>query len=548
MAEKKFVSKIIYDIVGAINPLKRLERQTKKSTKNVNRDFKSFGKVTDGVVDAVGKINPAAGKAAQSMVKLGAKAGPAGLAIAAVGTAAVVTAANVFKLADSMRDYDAIIGKFLTNAKKAQAFADAASAGIDVGLDFEFSEAKRLAAVRREQLTENQIRKENAITRATEELSIEKSKLRQIESLQNAARRKRLSAEERLKDKLSEGAVVGGEFANRPKGRQVVDLTAKAAQEARKGNIDAAEALIDRAKELSNELGNHVFFTKQIDQANNAVVRALRKNVDSAKKQEKGLEGQANKMKKSIAASEARLKKERAVKRVFDEQLRTLSAQTAVIAKQKRFETQRQKVDQGVRDLSSAQEALQKIFKELGDPGLLRRGAETLQAGFRGVTSPSTLGTVKGGAGALSALEDGISRAILKAFEGGTTRQKLVDLAAFGERATTVATGLQEDIEAGTLSPALQDRLTRMVTALDGIKAAVDSAANFGPLGLNENIRAGQQRVAEQADSAAAAVTEFNNNIQVQIKGGAIDGEVIKKLEPEIRRAARKAVSELQTK
>jgi hypothetical protein len=547
MAEKKFVSKIIFDIIGAINPLKRLERQTKKSTKNVNRDFKSFSKVTDGVVDAIGKINPAAGRAAQSMVKLGAKAGPAGLAIAAVGTAAVVTAANVFKLADSMRDYDAIIGKFLTNAKKAQSFADSASAGIDAGLDFEFSEAKRFAAIRRGQLTENQIASENAISRAQEAISVEKSKLRQIESLQAAARRKRLSAEERLKEKLNEGVVAGSEFANRPKGRQVGDLTAKAASEARKGNIDTAEALIERAKELSGELGNHVFFTKQIDQANNAVVRAMKKNVDSAKKNEKGLEGQANQLKKSIADSEARLKKERAVKRIFDEQLRTLSAQTAEISKQKRFESQRQAVDQGARDLGSATKALQKIFKEMANPGTLRRGAETLQAGFRGVTSPSTLGTVKGGAGALSALEQGISNALLKAFEGGTTRAKLTELAQFGDRASGVATDLQEDIDAGTLSPAIQDRLTRMITALDSIDAAVKANKNFGPLGLNENVRAGQQRVAEQADAAAAAVTNFNNNIQVQIKGGAIDGEVIKKLEPEIRRAARKAVSELKT-
>lgn len=540
-------TKVLYDVNQAIKELTKLDKKVDKSGKKTKKSFDEAGKGFDQLGGAIGGLNPQIGGLITKFSGLAATATPTGVAMAGIAAAAVAITASFVDVAAATRSADNVIGDFLSNAKKAQRFADLLSGSEDARRAFKFEEAKDEIAIRRLAITEEKIKREIARDGAAKLVVIEKDKLRQIAAAQKSAANKTLSLQKRLADR-QRGDLVGSVGVGRPTGAAIIDLTARAKAEAEKGNLDTAEALLSRAQGLSDELGNHVFFTNKIESANNAINRSLEGQIKDSKTETGTLSSLVSAQQKQVDLSRQDLEFQKGKTLELTRQLTLIGAETGVLSRQKKAEKRFTAVEQGQRDIGSGQTVLANIFDALGNEGFFRKITNAVADGFSAITSPATLRTVREGAGSLTLIEDAIERAIGRTAPGGFTTGEIDQLGKLTQISQEQLNILKTDQKAGILS--LSDR---RVQRLEAIFAAIGElqvgTQQLGPVGANQNIVSRAAELKEEANrgqqNAAKLAGAANVSIAVVVQGGPIDGETIKALTPVIRREARKAVSTL---
>lgn len=541
-------TKVLYDVSQAVKELDKLDRKVTKSGKTAEQSLKKGGEGVSRFGDLASKVNPKVSALTAKIRGLAASAGPAGVAVAAIGGSAAVAAVAFTDLGGALRNADDTLGRFNEKAARSRAILDAISSTQDARRNVAFEDAKDAIVAQRGQIVAlqnaNDIRKEAA----AKALSIERDKLSRLQSAFDAAARKTLSAEQRLADKRAELQGSGNEFGGQAKGRQVGSLTAKARQEAQKGNVDTAEALIERAKQLSAELGNHVFFTNQIDQANSSVLKALERDVTESKKKESALKQQASEQEQIVQGVESILGKENSRTRELARQLKLLGQQTAELSRQRKFERRLQAVDQGGRELDEAQAGLRgEISSQLNESDF-RKGINVLTNLVKGVTDVRNLSTSGEDAAVFSDLENKITSALKVALKDNITPADVEQVGTLTNEAAKALADVKIGLDDGTLNKFGQQFADRSQPIVDALTKFVNAGGNLGATGLNESIPSAQARLRGQADSNQASASRIQSQITVNanVKGGAFDNDTLKQLTDTIRREVRKEVSKLQ--
>lgn len=533
------ITKVLYNTAAAIKELVKLDKQVRKSAKEAKKGFKLSSDNVEKFGGAIGKVNPKIGGMITKFAGLAASATPAGVAITAVAAAATFAAANFFDLAGAMRDADATLGDFLANAKKTQELREILSTSGDVKQQESFLKAKDQIARKRLELTQAQIAIDAARATAATKLSIEKTLLSQVAAFRAKVATKTASLETRLASR-QQTSLVGNVGAGKTTGGAIIDLAARAKAEAQAGNLDTAEALVARARELSAELGDHAFFTNKIDSANKAIDQSLQGQIKDSKSEESQITALLGLQTKQVEVAQARLKEEVAITKEIGNRLKLLSAQGSVVRRGGIAEARTEKVDAGVRDLASGIEAAGNQIISRATEGSVNQVLQDLSDGIKGIFSINAFKFV-----GQKTETTNLENQILDAFERITVKGvTTADL----DRATKVIIDARKterrfrtEITQGIRSGGTDRQLKAIDQLITALTEAVKSTEKFGPVQVLEPIAAGQARLQRDSDSFQAEAAQFSADINITnvIKGGVFDAEALKGVLAGIRRAVR---------
>ena len=596
-------TEVIYDVDGATQELKKLDKKVRKSGDTAQKSFIDAEKATDQFTGGLGRLSPAAGKATSALSSLGVIGGVAAAGFAAAGLAAVKFAADMFNLPGLIKDTNAELQALKEGNRVAQDFEDAGSAVADAQADFFFTQKREQLAFFQSSLVERQNDLESARVTALEELAIQRAKFAGIERAAQKAFDKQKTLEERLKQRRQDRETAALTTGVRPEAA-VGRLTQAAARAAQSGDIDRAEELVSKAEDLSAELGNHAFFANQIKSANNAIDRALQQQVRAAQRASSVQKTRVSSEKDQLAAASERVKtlqqeinQLRASQRLVRPQLR----ETGIAATQER---RAQAGEQAARDLTRAREEIRQLeqagftlgdeFRALGR-GILdvfsRSGPEAEKLG-------KELFNIVGQASIARNVFEGTPQGLIRAAEDARVLQREItriradpnfpaELADIGERVDSLLETTQraveragvgagragigpgEEITAGRDRVRQQANVAKLQLLITEEERGFADNANESADALERKLAAaralesltGQQFLAPEAapgarvadgqaagpgtsDIAAARQTEINLN--VDITGGVFDGQTLRQLTPVIRREVRKEVSQVR--
>jgi hypothetical protein len=474
--------------------------------------------------------------------------------------------------------------------REALGIAEATLAAADSFREFTFVAGKEQITRVQDAISKEQVIANASRDRAQERVTIEREKFSKIESRLNESVRKQLSAEERLQRKRDELQVQGA-GAGRPGGRQVVDLAVKAQQAAQRGNVDLAEQFIEKAKGISDELGNHVFFTDKIASAEKAVLRALESRVGQSK-QAVSTDQQA--------LADARTKLQLAEKQLATEKQRVkdLASSRTIVERRKTTLADEQQAERRASTASIAAEGIKEVRREINRARSVTTSfGDDVRAAFRGlfggVGAVFKLGAIDEAVGTLAALEEQATKLedIVLLENSGEAFEKAGQGA---EQLKRVLTSVLNDPD---LSPALLDRVTKLGSRLETLGKAQESSAKAGAAGIGfqenieeqavllknraedvlksvqnekiftDNIKESTQALLDQVEAlrargqipstqgpqsaqpavnqgaAASAPTNVNQSFAVTVRGGMIDREVVEQITDIVAREVRKATS-----
>lgn len=536
-------TKVLFDIVDAVKKLSTLDKKVKETGKVTKESFKKASTGVDELDDRINKLRARMEKLRTNTTQVKGAVGGAGIAFGIAAGAVIGATAAVLDFNNSLRDGEKVIGDWISAAREVREAFDNISASQDARRDFQFLDAKEAIAEQRLALTQLQIQSDARTNAAADAVSTEQSKLSRIESALKASHRRTLDAEKRLADKRKELAGDSNEFADQAKGRKVGSLASKAKQLAKGGKVEEAEALIEKAKELSAELGNHKFFTDQIDSANNSVVKALEKNVETSKKEETTLEGQLNKQKQVLEGVTARRKEEEAIKKLLADQIKLLGAQSGFLATQRKKEKQLQRTDQGAREVTSEQTGIKNEITNIAKQSGLTEGFKVLFNQLKRISLRTGFGSgqdIEDARNLQGEVLDTASRAAT-ATTPGQLEAVEAERAALIEALNT----FRAEIKTGERSGAASRDLDKLAGVLEGLKGLGKTGGNLGAVGENESIQAAQIRQREQADNAQQQAKNVSSQITINanVKGGVFDNDTLKQIEDKLRRIARQELA-----
>lgn len=538
------ITKVLYDVSQAIKELTKLDKKVDKSGKKTKQTFTLAGGGIEKLGGAVGKINPKLGNMVTKFGGLAVKAGPAAVAISAIGAAVAVTAANLFDLAGALRDADATLGSFLVDAKKAQEFAEILSTSGDVKQQESFLRTKDLLSRKRVQLTQAQIQIDAARETAAKIVGIEQGKLREIAALQKKAVDKTKSLEDRLAARQQK-SLVGGVGAGKPTGSAIIDLTSRAKSEAEKGNIDTAEALLDKAEQLSAELGNHAFFTNKIESANNAIDQSLKDQIKDSKSEESNLSSVVGLQQQQVDLAKEHLAEEVKISKEIANRLKLIGASGGAIRRGGIAEKRVELVDAGLRDLQTGQKGAREGIQSIATEGSLNQLFQNISDGFKALKSFSTINTIGGAKAIGTAIDNKILDAILLLSKPGVTTRDLDVATKMAEQIQEAISKTQRGIDQGVISPVIERQLQLQKELLLDIKQATASTGKFGPLLVDQDILAGSTQLQTISDAFQQQARDFGAQITVNavLQGGVFDENAIKDFVSVLRREIRKEVA-----
>lgn len=538
------ITKVLYDVSQAIKELTKLDKKVDKSGKKTKQTFTLAGGGIEKLGGAVGKINPKLGNMVTKFGGLAVKAGPAAVAISAIGAAVAVTAANLFDLAGALRDADATLGSFLVDAKKAQEFAEILSTSGDVKQQESFLRTKDLLSRKRVQLTQAQIQIDAARETAAKIVGIEQGKLREIAALQKKAVDKTKSLEDRLAARQQK-SLVGGVGAGKPTGSAIIDLTSRAKSEAEKGNIDTAEALLDKAEQLSAELGNHAFFTNKIESANNAIDQSLKDQIKDSKSEESNLSSVVGLQQQQVDLAKEHLAEEVKISKEIANRLKLIGASGGAIRRGGIAEKRVELVDAGLRDLQTGQKGAREGIQSIATEGSLNQLFQNISDGFKALKSFSTINTIGGAKAIGTAIDNKILDAILLLSKPGVTTRDLDVATKMAEQIQEAISKTQRGIDQGVISPVIERQLQLQKELLLDIKQATASTGKFGPLLVDQDILAGSTQLQKISDAFQQQARDFGAQITVNavLQGGVFDENAIKDFVSVLRREIRKEVA-----
>lgn len=470
-------TKVTYDVSDAIAKLNQLNKKVGEAgDKAVDAFAKKGTAALDSFVDGLSNVSPVAGKAVGGIRNLVAAAGPMG---AVLGTAAAGAAAVVSNLID-------LPGLLADSAGGMEAFNTAADRQLqifekfdDVNDAIEKSTNKRALrelSLRQAEIGHEQARLNNLKTQTAEELDNARTVAREKTALVEESVNRRMALEKKLADATGGQRVAQVERGALTKERAVGDLAAAAQSEALKGNVDLAEELRDRAQELTEELGGHVFFQKQVDSATTAITAGLQKQVAAEAKVQSGLEQEA------ALATRIANEREREL-HTLQERERLLRNETKEIRAARREITERETVrgqtdiaDQGAGEVLSGIAKIRAEF-EIGGRSVAENIKDSLRLSLSGLSSKARVDA--GIATERDALQlvERISQTLLK--PGGPTAQEVADIRPLVEKIGALTGALEVARGQGTLSAGQNAGVDQLNRFLKDFQQIAGGAAKF---------------------------------------------------------------------
>lgn len=365
-------TKITYNVDDAIAALNKLNKKVGEAADHVVSELgnKASGGL-DKFIDGLGDVSPVAGNVASKIRDLAASLGPMGLVAgtAAAGLAAV--ASNLVDLPELLSD----------STGKMQAFGAAIDKQLRIFEQFDdigdnLAEGRIQLALRelqaqRNSIVQEQVRLSNLKAVATEEISIAKQVISEKEGLlrDSVSRQKTLQRElDREQAGQRVRQVEGGALRS---DRAVGALAEEARKEALKGNVDLAKDLRDRAQELSDELGGHVFFQKQVDAATETIAQKMKDQVKDEAKIQAGLQGEVNAAKELVALRQRELDIIKERERLLRNELKGVKNEQRSLNEQRTQIRQTDTADRGAGEFIAATTKLRAEFtfgaKSVGD-------------------------------------------------------------------------------------------------------------------------------------------------------------------------------------
>lgn len=476
MATEK--TKVEFDVLGAITSLAKLEKKSRETGNEVKGAFEAGGEGTKFFAEALDAVDP-------KLATFVASVGTAGAGVAlAVGSVATL-AANLLGVAESLRDVDATFEGIIERSKDVKESLQLRENLSGAKDDFDLSLRREELAFKRTELTKTKAANSEAQRRAEDQLEFAKDTLAKVDEAEKSAAKNSRSAAEKLQD-----------FQD---------------------------------KKVGDNQGN----------ASKNIEEGLKRDAELAEQKQKALKGQKSEAQNLVDAMETLLEIEknrgveiRSNSKLLAEQQRIVSLD----AGQGRQEGNARKAELLFEETRKNIQGGAKSFAEQGTLGKLK---DNFSAGLRGVLSPTSLGSIPGGAKALSGIEKAFQDAVIEVFRDGkvTTgevegleelRTKLKD--QIGIVKTKIGEGTGSDTLTGRVG-----RIEKLVNELAGFTKAGTLAAGAG-LGPDQGIATASQSVrqnqaarnAARGDTSAAVNQTINLNVDV--KGGIIDADVAKQI------------------
>ena len=389
-------TRVIYDVSQAILELKKLDSATKKTGNNTKKNLEKGADGLKNLEKAADKLSPKLSKTAGAFTRLAAAVGPAGIALGAVGTAFGVMAVSLLNIPDllirSTDEFKKLTEEIYRNLDAQNRLSDIRGSVLGRSIRDRRDELDS----RKSALTQKAIQIQAAQEVGKGRVDAAKDAFKRIE----AELKKSVDRQKSIQDKLKEGqdqAKIDAITSGKTEGGAVVDLSAAAKNAAFKGDLDLAQKLTDEAAERAAELGNHVFYTNQIQSAQNTINSALQNQSKEEDKKQAAFKNQLKDLQKIIAQEEKRLailKKQKSAIEREKSNIETIGADLNVA---QRGTQDAAKADEAVRTTDAFVEAMKEIiaapkggFEVAGQlaalpKDLLLRGAEETTGQITGV-------------------------------------------------------------------------------------------------------------------------------------------------------------------
>lgn len=558
------VTKILYDVTDAIEKLRKLDKETKKTGKNSQKSFDKLGDKIDGFAGQLGKVDGRLGNLVGSFGKVARVAGPAGVAIGVVGAAAAGLAASIINVPELLRDATAELERFVRTRERARQ-------GRDVTADLEssrtFAQLQQRdfeLRARRSQITQRQVANAAEQEIARTRLQAATDSFKKIEAALKASVDRRKSILDDLKEDEAAG-IVGEETQGKAAGRGTVDLIARAEQEALQGNTVLAKELLDAAKERAKELGNHVFFTSKIADAEAQIKAQLEEQVESEDDQIAKLKEQlklALQIKEARAADLQGLQTEQAG---LTRDKALLESRANDINRAKELDNASTQAVKGLTDMDTAARIAAENLKKILSPTAGETATATTDRLQALAPGGRTQRDVLDNSRVLRDIAQQVNRAVQTIATSGD-RAAVDQAIALLNRAADRTDALRDSQPGRVLSTQNETNLQRIETAIEqGFRAGRGRAQlNLGSrdtgltdpqeIGRAIGERAGQDLknvlesrlpdAPEPNQGATARPVESTINVTANVRGGIIDAETTRTITDLIRKELRKQTTE----
>lgn len=551
------VTKILYDVSQAVDKLKKLDSETKKSGKEQQKAFKKLGGDIDIFGDKIGNIDPKIGNLVKGFGSIARVAGPAGLAVGAVGAAAAGLAASIIDVPQLLRDATAELQRFIDVRERARRGRDAR---VDLASSRNFTEltnADLELRARRSQITQRQVQVAADIEVARNRVNTAKESFRAIEDALRDSVQRQKDLQSELGDTRAD-SIVGEETRGKAAGRGTVDLIARAEQEALQGNTELAKELLDEAKDRTKELGNHVFFTSKIEDVESQIRNQLEEQVEEEKKIQAELKKRISLQKQLVQREEGGLQALQTEQGQLTRDKANLESIANDINRAKELDTASTQATKGLNDMEAAARIAADTLKRITAPTAGETGTATLDRLQALAPGGRTQRDVLDNSRVVRQLATEATRAVQIITQSTDPRQ--VDQAAdFLERLADRTDRLRDTQPGRVLSTQNEINLQRVEQVIEQGFRAVTARSNINlagrgatgsPTGVESQIveRASQALgtalARELPQAPGGGARQSNITVNANVKGGLIDADTTRTITDIIRKEIRKQTTE----
>jgi hypothetical protein len=362
MAER--ITKVLYDVRDAIKNLNKLNKKVEESG---DKAEEAFEKGVDGsrlFQTALNRVPGSARKAAASISAMGASsAALTGLAAgAAVAVGSLV--AQFIDLPALLRDSAAGMDAFRNATQGVLDAENAISSVNDALINAENKRRSRGLRQKQAELDFLQVETKAKQDLIRDELTAAKAALNERTRAVKSSVKTRLDLEAKLAARRGT-QFAAGSGAHDPDIRASI-LQDRALEQAQKGNIEAAEKLVEQAEALQPELQNQAFFLAQNEDVNAAINAEIEKQIAATKQSEAAAKSQLTVDQARVAALEAQNKELDRQNRAITGAKTTVGAEIKQAREQKVADINTQSRDEAARELSKV---AKDINRELVDGG-----------------------------------------------------------------------------------------------------------------------------------------------------------------------------------
>lgn len=498
-------TKITYNVDDAISALNKLNKKVGEAADHVVNELGNKASAgLDKFIDGLGDVSPVAGNVVGKIRDVVSVMGPMGLV---AGTAAAGLAAVVSNLVD-------LPGLLADSAGGMEAFGSAVDRQFRIFEKFDDindaiaksanKRALRELNLKQAEIGQEQVRLNNLKAGTQAELKIAEEVVREKERILEQSVKKRIDLEKQFQKAAGEQRVRQVEGGALKKERAVGDLAAAAQQEALKGNVDLAKDLRDRAQEIADELGGHVFYQKQVEAATSAINGKLQDQVKDEAKIQSGLQSELDAAKQIVAQRQRELDIIKERERLLRNDTKDIRAQRRLIQEKETERSQTDLADQGAGQVIAAVAKIRQEF-EIGGRSAAENIKDSLRLTLGGLSSKARVDAGIGTERDALKLVEQVSKTLLK--PGGVSAQEVADLQPLVEKLGALTGALEVAKGQGTLNTGQVRGLEQLQRFIADFQQAAEGAAKFAGADRDPN------QVIQRDSEPGAAVQQFNQRI-----------------------------------